>query len=115
MALSGRVQMRGENAGSSFRMTPPSDMVQSERHEEAEPSRRQMRTIFVFVACLCIGFALGCSTGIFILIDARLDSPEPHGGMYAALGAWLIFIPLGTIAGAIVGLAAGIWIRKRRR
>jgi hypothetical protein len=90
-------------------------MGQSERHEEAESSRRQMFAIFVFLACVFLGFALGCSMGILILVDARSNGPVPHGGMYAALGAWLIFIPLGTIAGIIVGLVARIWIGKRRR
>jgi hypothetical protein len=83
--------------------------------EDAEPSRRQVAGIFVFIACVLLGFALGCSTGVLILFDARVNGPVPHGGMYAALGAWLIFIPLGTIAGIIVGLAAGFWIGKRRR
>jgi ABC-type phosphate transport system permease subunit len=107
--------MRAEDQGSAFRMTADGDMSEMPSPEEAEPSRRQVRGILAFIACLLLGLAFGCSTGVLILVDARANGPVPHGGMYAALGAWLIFVPVGTIAGAIVGLIVGIWIGKRPR
>jgi hypothetical protein len=71
--------------------------------------------LLVFFVCVLLGVLFGCAPGFIILLEARSGPPVPHGGMYAVLGAWVIFIPMGLILGIVVGFIVGILVTRKRQ
>jgi hypothetical protein len=88
------------------------DTDEPSRDPENDKVRRQQLGRLVFIGCVLLavplGVVLGCIPGLLIILDAQNGPPVPHGGMYAALGAWLVCIPLGAILGLLTGLFFGL-------